>query len=138
MLIGLGVIMGLVTALMGWLALREALRSLALKREGSSAPGTIVELESYMSRQTRMYKPVFEYQSSDGKLHRVTYANGQSPSPYAVGDKVTVLYRPEAPTEAKVDAIHSMWLAPIMLGIAAGGALIFALACFWGASRPPV
>lgn len=138
MLTGLGIVMGLVTALMGWLALRETFRSLALKREGSSAPGTIVELVSYMSKRSTMYKPVFEFQASDGKVHRVTYANGQSPSPYAIGDKVTVLYRPEAPMEAKVDAIHSLWLGPIMLGIAAGGALIFALACFWGATRPPV
>jgi hypothetical protein len=84
-----------------------------------SAEGTVIEL-----RGSETYRPVVEFTAASGQ--RRTFAHGVSSSPPAfdVGERVTVLYDPEDPRDARIAGTFSLWFLPIVLG---GMGAVFAL-----------
>jgi hypothetical protein len=76
------------------------------------------------SNNSTGYKPVFEYTVANGQKHRIIAETASNPSPYRVGEKVTVIYLEESPEKIKTIGYWGLYrwtLVPFML---AGPALI--------------
>lgn len=89
-------------------------------RTANRAEGRIVELRSETTRKTgTMYRAVFEFQDELGQTHSVSDEGKYNPSPYAIGDQISVLYRRGQPQSAKINSFWSVWwLTIVALGIA--------------------
>ena len=66
--------------------------------------------------------PVVRYQVT-GIDHECKGQVSSSPPSYTIGDKVTILYRPEMPADGRIDSFSDRWLAALMFG---GAGLVFA------------
>jgi len=71
--------------------------------------------------------PVVSYQVA-GKTYEHRSKFSSSPPAYSVGNKVSILYRPENPSEAGIDSLFDRWLFPVCFG---GVGSLFA-AIGWG------
>ena len=62
------------------------------------------------------YRPVVNFTTSDGQ--DITFASSvaSNPSPYEVGDKVTVLYNPLRPHDAKIKSFVQLWIGTLIVG----------------------
>ncbi|MFI9307364.1 DUF3592 domain-containing protein [Streptomyces triculaminicus] len=60
--------------------------------------------------------PVVEFTSADGTPRKFRDSAGSNPPSYKVGEQVEVLYRPDAPEDARIKGFLSLWLAPLILG----------------------
>jgi hypothetical protein len=72
------------------------------------AQGTVVGLKSGA--------PEVRFQAQDGREIRFTSSVSSKPPAYSVGENVEVLYRPDRPEDAEVNAFMSLWLGVIILG----------------------
>ena len=95
-------------ALAGFLLVSE----LSFRREAVQTTGTVVDLE-YSGKTAR---PVFEYRDAGGTTHRATGRVGSKPPAFDRGETVTVLYRAEDPSKARIAAFAESWLAATILG----------------------
>ncbi len=101
----------------------------AFVRNAQTAPGRVVNLESYETRGRRgsgtMYAPVITFMDASGQTHTVRTASGhQSPPSHQVGDEILVLYQPGSPKTARIRSFKTLWLLPGFLtcfGLAFGG-----------------
>ena len=90
-------------------------------REASKADGTVVDIEtSTDSDGDTMYYPVVEYVSGGDQLIRFRAGVGTSWQLYAVGDTVAVLYSPEDPESARIDAKMHLYFMPVVLWVVGG------------------
>jgi hypothetical protein len=78
------------------------------------AEGTVTELVKLGTpdRYGQAYAPRFEFRTSDGEQQVVDSNIGGSPAGFSVGDRVTVLYRPDDPSHAKIDSVGQLWVLP--------------------------
>lgn len=84
----------------------------------SRAQATITKMEEREgSDHGTAFYPVFTFKDSSGQDQEVYSSSGQYPPAYKVGDKVTVLYQPDDPRHAKIDAFLDLWMWPVLLGI---------------------
>jgi hypothetical protein len=107
-----------------------------LNRE-ESAPGRVTDVKmerSYVNEEDRVvqeyYYPVVEFVASDGRRRNIQMSEGSYPASYEVGDKVTVLYEPDHPIEARIKSMSStigMWILPGITGILGIGFLVAVL-----------
>ncbi len=74
-----------------------------------SADGVVVDVvkrREYVNEQDRVYNdyyfPVVQFTASDGKTRQVQMSEGSSSQEYEAGNKVTVLYDPERPLDARI------------------------------------
>jgi len=86
--------------------------------------GQVIGLET----QGRGFSPRIQFTTEAGEVLDFKPMSSQSPSPYQVGDTVTVYYFPEAPEAAKLGSFISLWFGPMMLGIAGFINAVLALA----------
>jgi hypothetical protein len=112
LLIGLGLLGGA-----GYAASRVA----AFVRGATAAEGTVVELVPSTStdndgHRSTTYRPVVEYQAGEGEPRTFTDGMGSSPPAFDVGERVTVLYDPARPTDARIRATFSLWGVPMIVG----------------------
>jgi len=101
-----------------------------------AATGTITDVLFVHGDQDQSdtYRPVFTFKTADGLAHRVQSDVDSSPSNYQIGQRVSVVYSPNAPDDAKIDSIGQLWFFPLLfvsIGAAAGccgliGARVFA------------
>lgn len=117
---------------LGWLALLLGLamlagagyaasRTAAFLRIAASADGTVVALDESVStdsdgRRSRTYRPVVEFAPASGAVRTFTSRTGSSPPAYDVGERVTVLYDPQDPDDARLKGTFSLWGLAIILG----------------------
>jgi hypothetical protein len=93
------------------------------------AEGTVIELVSSYSSGSTTWRPVVRF-AAEGKTVEFVSSSSSNPPSYSKGEKVTVLYSPGAPHDAKIEGFFSLWLGPIILGgigsvfFAIGGAMI--------------
>jgi len=103
------------------------------------AQGKVVSLERRVSTdsdggQSTSYYPVVEYQLSTGKKIVFTSSSGSSPASFRVGEKVEVLYDPQDPNQAKINAFFSKWGATLILSfMGAIFSLVGGIILFFGA-----
>ncbi len=100
---------------------------LKINRE-ESAPGIVVDMTVRLQYDEEdrdrvigeAYFPVVEFTAKDGKRRQVQLSEGSFPPAYEVGEKVTVLYEPDRPLDARIKSGGStalMWILPGITGI---------------------
>jgi hypothetical protein len=77
------------------------------------ADGTVVDL-SYGGRS---YDPVVEFTGPSGNTVRFTSWVGSNPPAWDVGEHVDVLYDPDNPRDAVIDAYWQKWFLPTLFGL---------------------
>jgi uncharacterized protein DUF3592 len=117
-----------VAALMLLIAGVASFNNIAKINREESAPGQVVDMTKRLEydEQNRdrvigeTYYPVVEFVAQDGERRTVQLSEGSFPPAYEVGDKVTVLYGPDHPLEARIKSSASsalMWVLPGITGI---------------------
>ena len=99
--IGLAIVAGGIA--LGWGSLRLVL-------QGEETPGEVIEI----ARDGAMYVPVIRFRLRDGSWHEVRDLGTGSPD-FAVGDRITVLYRPDEPDSFVVDTFDRLWLSALIV-----------------------
>ena len=95
------------------------------------AEGTVIELvESSGNQGGRTFSPVVEYTDHQGKQHKYRSNVNSNPSPYSVGDKVSILYDRDHPSSATIDHWLYLYLFPLVFGIIAAADLLFVMFLF--------
>ena len=97
-------------------------RAARFKKAAVEAQGAVVELRegSGGAHSGTVYYPVIRFADQGGQERTLYSRTGSYPPAYAVGDRVSVLYDPAAPNEAKVNSFTGLWLLPLILGILGG------------------
>ncbi len=115
------------------------IRTLATEQR---APGRVVDLVAHSVQSSNpeenaeesqlFYYPVVEFNLPDETHLRIELSQGSHPPSYAKGDRVTILYNPAQPTQARIQSTTStllLWIVPIitgLLGVIFAGATLFA------------
>jgi len=114
----------------------------ALARE-ESAPGVVVDVVARRASDGQeYYYPVVEFALPDAGVRTVQIGEGSWPPAYEGGERVTVLYNPERPLEARIQSAGrtlALWTWTIVAGILAvafGLASLFVRWIFFAAAPP--
>ncbi len=95
-----------------------AQETLELKQHGISTTGRVEGLEYRSdSEGGGAYYPHVRFTAQDRQEYEFTNDNGSNPASFDVGEEVAVLYLPEAPHRASIDAFFSLWVGPIICGV---------------------
>ncbi len=84
--------------------------------EATRAEGTVVDLVRSRSSDSTTYAPVVTFMNQQGQDIEFVSSVSSNPPSYSIGEKVTVLYRPGEPQNAKIDGFFSLWFGVIILG----------------------
>ena len=97
-------------------AAREFSRRRAFLRNSATAAGTIVALTENRERDEVSYFPKVAFRLPSG--HTVTFQSGMGSSTEAraIGDPVTVRFRPDQPQLAEIDAFMPIWGQCVVFG----------------------
>jgi hypothetical protein len=99
------------------LALVKGAQRAALVISGASAQATVIgERESGST-----YAPVFQFTASDGRSYTVSSDVYAQESAIQFGERLQVLYRPDHPESARIDAFAPLWMLPLVVGVVGGG-----------------
>ena len=71
---------------------------------------------SLQREQKYRYRPVIEFKPTKGRLVRFQGMLASSPPRFQVGDKIDILYNPDAPQEAYIHRFLDIWF-PVMMFI---------------------
>lgn len=110
LILGIGGLIVLGGLALGWGSLRHVLY-------GERADGEVVEIR----REGSMYAPVVRFRLPGGDTQEVTDLATGAPD-FAVGDRVTVLYTPQDPSDFHIDTFERLWLSAI---------IVTGFGCFW-------
>ena len=91
--------------------------------------GTVVSIEKVRgAKGTPLYYPMVRYQPAEiGELVMFKSRPGLWPSPFAVGDKVTVACAPDDPASARVVSFWTLWFLPACMILLGTGSMIAGL-----------
>jgi uncharacterized protein DUF3592 len=86
---------------------------------GSRADGTVVAKRQSPQTQngTQMYAPVVQFTAGDGRTYVITSDVSGPESKYQFGQHLRVLYQPDHPDGARIDAFAPLWTLPLVTGI---------------------
>jgi len=103
------------------------------KQHSSSSTGMNSRKKSRKSysKVKYSYYPTFTFTDSAGNEHTIRSNTGSSPSNYAIGDVVEVLYSDKQPEEAKINSFLTLWGLLIVMVIMSGMFLAFGLIMFF-------
>lgn len=77
--------------------------------------GQVVELiTNNTSKNKKTYAPVFTFQDSRGKTHKIKSAYSSSSPSYEVGQEVDVFFNPQMPEEAILGDFFEVWGATVI------------------------
>ena len=95
-------------------------------RHSSRAPGTVVEVVGERGvKGGTLYHPIVRYQPrSDGAGVTFKAEPGMWPSPFDVGDAVTVAYKEHDPSDANIVSFWTLWMLPLTLFLFGAGCLV--------------
>lgn len=110
-------------------------RSMDFTANGLRAEGTVIRLQSEYSRDSEgrgryMYYPIIQFGTEAGEDVEFRGSMGSSSPSYRRGERVTVLYRPQAPQDARIDSFGGLWAGSLITG---GMGFLFTLVTggFW-------
>jgi hypothetical protein len=108
-------------------ALVTAIQRTALLYSGVSADGTVVGKRSSGSAHPS-YAPVVKFEASNGRTYVVTSDVSGAEPDFGLGQHVPVLYRPDHPESARLEAFAQLWTMPLVVGgVGAGFSIIPAI-----------
>jgi hypothetical protein len=86
---------------------------------GSRAEGTVVAKKEvgHLQGGAGAYAPMLQFAASDGRTYVVTSDLSGPESAYRFGQHLRVLYRPNHPDGARIDAFGPLWTLPLVTGV---------------------
>jgi hypothetical protein len=118
-------IFGAVGVLLALAASYVVSREQAFIRTAARANGTVVDLARERdSDGGSAYYPVIRFETVDGRAITFQSRAGSNPPSWEVGEPVDVLYRPDAPDDARTATFFSLHIGSLVFGLLA---LIFCL-----------
>ncbi len=126
LLIGLGLLAG---------GIYFAVGQAKLMISGREAPGVVVELERGTSSSGGRpgFFPIVAFEPEPGREITFRHRTGGAETRYRIGDRVTVVYLPEAPEEALIAEGIMNALLPLLLLVIGPGMILLALRGIAGA-----
>jgi hypothetical protein len=108
------------------IAIGSTLQRAVLIFSGSHAEGTVVALRQvgHLKGGANAYAPVLQFNATDGRTYVVTSDFSGPESEYGIGQHLQVLYLPDHPDSARIDAFAPLWTLPLLTG-AVGAAFSF-------------
>lgn len=92
--------------------------TLDLRARGTAVSGTVTRLEYRRdSDGDGAYYPEVTFTAQDGREFRFMNNSGSNPASFDEGETVGVLYPPENPQDARIDAFFSMWGGVLICGL---------------------
>ena len=64
--------------------------------------------------QKYLYRPVVRFRTRDGHTIKFSPSISMRPSPYQVGDRISILYEPDHPKQAQINRFIYLWFYSIM------------------------
>lgn len=107
------------SVLMFWGLFAFGSSSLVVLRKGIQTTGVVVSLGG---------APLIEYHTVEGKLYRYQSHITSEPPRYYTGDRVSIIYNPAKPYQAKIQSFSELWLVPSLFG---GFGITFLGALIW-------
>ena len=77
--------------------------------------GRVIEVVPQQGENSTAYHPKVAFEAAGAHTETVTGSIGRDESVYHVGQVMRVRYRPERPTEARVDDFFSIWGIPVFI-----------------------
>ena len=86
---------------------------------GSRAEGTVVAKKQVgrLKGGAAAYAPMLQFTASDGQTYVVTSDLSGPESTYRFGQHLRILYRPDHPDGARIDAFAPLWTLPLVTGV---------------------
>lgn len=93
--------------------------SLELTANGLRAEGTVVRLQRRYTRNSDghgryVYRPMVQFRTEAGEDLEFRGSTGTGSPAYRRGERVTVLYLPQSPQDAKIDSFGDLWGGPLI------------------------
>ncbi len=122
------VIAGVLLAVAVWLGLRTR----AFVASAWNADGTVVAVErgegsKRRNRSVPHYYPTVRFSTITGEEVAFVSEVGSNPAAHKVGDRVTVLYDPHHPEDARIRSFLQLWFVPSLLAVVGAISAIAAL-----------
>jgi hypothetical protein len=76
------------------------------------------------------YYPVFQFSTLDSGDYTVHSSTGAHPPRFSINERVTVVYEPNNPAQARIKEFWSLWLFPVIFGVL-GPAFILGAIILW-------
>ena len=91
----------------------------ALIFSGSQAEGTVVAKKQvgHLKGGAVAYAPMIQFTAGDGRTYVVTSDLSGPESAYRFGQHLRILFRPDHPDDARIDAFSPMWTLPLVTGV---------------------
>jgi hypothetical protein len=126
----MGAIFGGAGALFLVIALVLILNTRAFLATAERAPGVVIENVRHSGSKGSTFAPRVRFTAAGGR--EVVFVGGVSSSPpsHDVGERVTVVYPPGKPEDARIESFFQLYFAPFILGLlgsifgAVGGGLV--------------
>jgi hypothetical protein len=101
------------------IAIGSTAQRAALIVSGSRADGTVVAARQVgrIKGGAAVYAPVLQFNARDGRTYVVTSDVSGPESAYRIGQHLRVLYEPDHPDGARVDAFAPLWTLPLVTGV---------------------
>lgn len=86
---------------------------------GSRAEATVVAKKEVgrLKGGAPAYAPMLQFSASDGRMYVVTSDLSGPESMYRFGEHLRVLYKPDHPDGARIDAFAPLWTLPLVSGV---------------------
>jgi hypothetical protein len=81
------------------------------------------------------YYPGFEFSTPSSGDYTVHSSTGAHPTRFSVNERVTVVYEPNDPAQARIKEFWSLWLFPVIFGVL-GPAFILGAIILWIYRKP--
>lgn len=79
-----------------------------------SANGTVIDLGLRYSGNSRVYYPIIKFTDESGQEIEFRSSFGSNPPAYQVGEKVSILYIPDNPDQARISSFISLWFLTLL------------------------
>ena len=101
------------------IAIGSTVQRATLIFSGSSAEGTVVAKKQVgnLKGGSAAYAPMVQFSASDGRTYVVTSDFSGPESAYRFGQHVRILYAPNHPQGARIDAFAPLWTLPLVTGV---------------------
>jgi hypothetical protein len=121
------------------LAVQFYRRTVNFRRTAIKAQATVVDFHAELgpaggNDETFHYFPIFMFEDTHGKAHKVRSDIGTRVPPYEVGSIIPILYDSQNPTDARIDSFTTMWL--LAVGCAGLGVTTIAIGLIFLVLRP--
>jgi hypothetical protein len=103
-------------ALVASICMGFAVKAWTFASSAREVEGTVIRIDRSELRGRSSFRPIVSYQIN-GKAFQLKSDIGTSHQAYRVGEKVTVLYKPENPARGRIKSFSELWALPLIFGV---------------------